>query len=100
MTKSSPDSNQQTQVKERTIPRYKVIFMNDNKTTFEFVVLVLNTYFGKTIQVAADLAMEIHNNGLGCAGIYPLELAELKRDQTLSAARASGYPLTLTLERE
>lgn len=79
-------------------PMYKVIMHNDNTTTFEFVIYVLTTIFGKESNEAAQLTQQIHDTGFAIAGIYALEHAELKCDQTHSMARARNFPLTCTLE--
>lgn len=85
--------------KTRKMPLYKVIFHNDDVTSFGFVIGVLMGYFNKSAQDAEKLAVEVHETGSGLAGIYTLELAELKKDQTISLARAYKFPLYLTLEK-
>lgn len=84
--------------KTRTIPMYKVIYINDDYTSFDFVINSLVAIFNKTIQDAEKLAREVHETGAGLAGIYSLELAELKKDQVVSAARAQKFPLQLVIE--
>ena len=96
MAEASPAS----EAKTKSIPRYRVIFWNDNKTSFEFVIWAVQTYFFKSFLDAQSFAIEVHLKGSGCAGVYSLELAELKQEQTLSAAKAQNFPLILTLERE
>lgn len=85
-------------VTPRLTPLYKVIAHNDDVTTMEFVVKVLLEIFKKSEQEAIQLMMDIHNTGLGIVDVLPLELAELRVDQTHSMARARGFPLTLTIE--
>lgn len=82
----------------RLCPQFRVIFHNDNKTTFDFVILVLIRFFNKAELDAVSLAAKIHVEGSGCVGIYPLEVAEFKRDQAVSMARASKFPLQITIE--
>lgn len=93
----------ETQLEEktvtRTVPMWKVIMHNDSVTTMEFVMTVLLRYFGHDSDSAFRLMMQIHEEGMGIAGIYPLEVAELKKEQAESEARTSKYPLKLTLER-
>lgn len=80
--------------------RFKVIILNDDYTPMEFVVGVLTSYFNKTIDEASALTTEIHENGKGVAGIYPLEIAETKLRQTIKLARKEEYPLSIKLESE
>ncbi len=79
---------------------YKVIMHNDNKTPMEFVTMVLMRFFQKEQQEAERLMMEIHETGVGLAGVYTFEGAEFRVDQAHSAARTHGYPLTCTMEPE
>lgn len=80
--------------------RFKVIILNDDYTPMEFVVGVLTSYFNKTIDEADALTTEIHENGKGVAGIYPLEIAETKLRQAIKLARKEEYPLSIKLESE
>lgn len=84
--------------KTRTIPMYKVLILNDDKTTMEFVVAILKTIFNKSTEDAKKITVEIHETGCGLAGVYTKELAELKQEQTISQARAYKFPLQLTIE--
>ncbi len=82
------------------IPKmYKVILHNDDKTTFDFVIMVLTTIFHRTIDDAISLTKEIHVNGQGIAGSpYTHEVAEEKTSETILFARANGFPLMATFE--
>lgn len=82
------------------IPKmYKVILHNDDKTTMDFVVSVLVQIFHKTVEEAIEVTMHIHHNGQGIAGSpYTREIAEEKTSETISYARANGFPLTATFE--
>ena len=80
--------------------RFKVIILNDDYTPMEFVVCVLITYFNKTVEDADALTAEIHKNGKGIAGIYPLEIAETKLRQAMKLARKEEHPLSIKLESE
>jgi len=93
-----PDTTSKS--KKRYCPRYKVIMHNDNTTTMDFVVAILMAVFNKSEQEAVETMLEIHHNERAIAGLYALEHAELKRDQTHSAARTKGFPLTCTIEPE
>ncbi len=80
------------------IPPFKVVFLNDDKTTMEFVVHVLRTVFGKDLDTAVRLMLEVHHTGATTVAILPKELAELRQLQTHSAARAAGFPLRCVIE--
>ena len=79
---------------------YRVILLNDDYTPMEFVVGVLITYFNKTVDEADAITTEIHKNGKGIAGIYPLEIAETKLRQAMKLARKEEHPLSIKLESE
>lgn len=76
---------------------WKVLFHNDDDTPMEFVTSVLMRFFGHDENRAHEIMMTVHERGIGLAGIYPLELAELKQGQVISAARPH-YPLKVTIE--
>jgi len=77
---------------------YKVVLLNDDYTTMEFVVNVLETVFQKTPAEAYRIMMQVHVNGRGIAGIYPWEVAETKVEALTSMARHAEYPLRATIE--
>ena len=79
-------------------PKYSVLLHNDNYTTMEFVIEVLQTYFGKSYDAAMQVMLKVHNEGRGVAGIYSFEIAETKVSQVTEHARSSGYPLKCTME--
>ena len=90
------ETKEQTEVKEPG--KYKVILHNDEKTTFDFVIHILTTVFGKSFKEAAELTMHVHEKGSAVAGIYTYQIAEMKVEESISLARRAGYPLTLTAE--
>ena len=81
----------ETQKKEPTL--YKVVLLNDDYTTMEFVVQVLESVFQKSPAEAYQIMMHVHVNGRGIAGVYPWEVAETKAEKVISLARESGFPL-------
>jgi ATP-dependent Clp protease adaptor protein ClpS len=81
-------------------PRFKVILYNDDYTPMEFVVTLLERIFGKGPSEATQIMLAIHNNGLGVAGVYVLEVAETKVVQVHRAAEQRGYPLRAGVEKE
>jgi ATP-dependent Clp protease adaptor protein ClpS len=91
-------------VKERTgtrqqePTRYRVILLNDDYTTMEFVMQVLETLFQKSPAEAYQIMMHVHVNGSGIAGIYPWEVAETKAAAVMTMAREAGFPLKAVTE--
>ena len=78
---------------------YKVVLHNDETTSMEFVISVLENIFHKTNKDAVTIMMAIHNEGKGVAGSpYTKEIAEEKAYETVSYARRFGYPLQATYE--
>lgn len=80
--------------------RWKVIFHNDDYTTREFVIEVLQRYFDKDESEATYIMLSVHYKGAGIAGLYPKDVAETKVDQVSKHARKSGFPLRVTAEPE
>ena len=79
---------------------WKVYLLNDDYTTMDFVVDVLEGIFRMSPAEAHGTMMHIHRNGKGLAGVYPHEIAETKAAAAIDAARSAGFPLQATLERE
>ena len=77
---------------------FKVVLLNDDYTTMDFVVQVLETVFQKSPAEAYRIMMQVHLNGRGIAGVYPWEVAETKADKVASLASEAGYPLRATIE--
>ena len=78
--------------------RYAVLLLNDDYTTFDFVVEVLQKFFRKTAQEAAEITLKVHHEGKGLAGVYSYEIAETKCAQVADYAQNHGYPLRATAE--
>lgn len=91
-------------VKERVKPQkqhptlFKVVLLNDDYTTMEFVVHVLETVFQKSPAEAFRIMMQVHQSGTGVAGVYPWEVAETKVEAVTSMARHAEYPLRAAIE--
>lgn len=80
--------------------KYKVLLLNDDYTTMEFVVFVLQKVFHHSQASATRIMLHIHNGGVGVAGIYTREVAETRVAQVQHLAREAGHPLQCTMEPE
>ena len=78
---------------------YKVLMLNDDYTPMEFVVHVLERFFGKNREEATQIMMHVHRRGVGVCGVYTYEVAETKVNQVMDFARANQHPLQCTLEK-
>ena len=81
-------------------PMYKVILHNDDYTSMEFVVEILINVFGKSLEKATQMMLNIHNKGKEMCGIYPRQIAETKVETVHNLASNKGFPLKSTLEKE
>jgi len=89
---------ERVKTEQREPSMFKVVLLNDDYTTMEFVVHVLETVFQKSPAEAYRVMMHVHVNGSGIAGVYPWEVAETKVDAVTSMARAAEYPLRAAIE--
>jgi ATP-dependent Clp protease adaptor protein ClpS len=89
---------ERVQVQKREPALYKVVLLNDDYTTMEFVVNVLETIFQKSPAEAYRIMMQVHVNGSGIAGVYPWEVAETKVETLTSMARQAEFPLRAAIE--
>ena len=80
---------------QRTQPpqMHQVVMLNDDYTPMEFVVLVLQEFFGKDRETATQIMLKIHLDGKGICGVYTKDVAATKVDLVLDAAHKSGHPL-------
>lgn len=78
--------------------QYKVLMHNDDYTTMDFVVEVLETVFNKSPSEAVQIMLNVHRNGIGVCGIYTAEVAETKVETVHSMARQHGFPLKCSME--
>ena len=104
--KTEPAKKTEEKIEERTdeatrlAPRWKVILLNDDVTTFQFVIELLQSLFHKPRQEAELLTREIHDTGAALITVTSRERGELYVEQVRSLARPRGFPLTATLEPE
>ena len=79
---------------------FKVIILNDDYTTMEFVVFVLETIFMKSPSEAVQIMLHVHKAGRGVAGIFTKQIAEAKIEKVHHEAKSEGFPLRCLLEEE
>ncbi|MBK7313603.1 ATP-dependent Clp protease adapter ClpS [Candidatus Aalborgicola defluviihabitans] len=77
---------------------YQVALLNDDYTPMEFVVVVIQEFFGKDLESATRIMLKIHLDGKGVCGVYTKDVAVTKVDQVLEAAHKSGHPLKCICE--
>ncbi|MEO7189627.1 MAG: ATP-dependent Clp protease adaptor ClpS [Vicinamibacterales bacterium] len=99
MTQKTGDAVKERVKTEKQEPTlYKVVLLNDDYTTMEFVIQVLESIFQKSPAEAYQIMMHVHVNGRGIAGIYPWEVAETKAEAVIGLAREAGFPLKAVTE--
>ena len=91
---------ERTRQKTKEPELFQVVLLNDDYTTMEFVVEVLQTIFNKPPAEAFQIMLHVHTKGRGLCGVYPFEIAETKVETVHERARANGFPLKATLEPE
>ena len=90
----------QTRPKTKRPPLYKVLLLNDDFTPMEFVVIVLERFFGLNHAQSFDLMLTVHKKGLAVVGVFSFEVAETKVTQVMDFAQRHEHPLQCTLEKE
>ena len=85
---------------QKTAPpqMYQVVMLNDDYTPMEFVVVVIQEFFGKDLEAATQIMLKIHLDGKGVCGVYSKDVAATKVDQVLEAANKAGHPLKCVSE--
>jgi len=100
------DDDRQTGVVVKSKPKtkkpslYKVLLLNDDYTPMEFVVHVLERFFGKGREEATQIMLHVHRRGVGVCGVYTYEVAESKVTQVVDFSRRHQHPLQCTMEKE
>ena len=90
----------ESETKLQRPPLYKVLLHNDDFTSMEFVVYILQTVFNHGESEAIAIMLNVHRLGIGLAGIYTYEVAEMKVAKVSSIAQASEFPLLCTIEED
>jgi len=94
------DAVVRTKDQTREPSMYKVLLLNDDYTSMEFVVEILIGVFHKSIEEATDVMLKIHRQGIGLCGVYTQGVAETKTEQVHALAREKDFPLRCIMERE
>ena len=100
------DGDEQTGVitkpkpKTKKPPLYKVLLLNDDYTPMEFVVAVLERFFGLTHAQSFEIMLTVHKRGVAVVGVFSYEIAETKVTQVMDYAQRHQHPLQCTMERE
>ena len=89
-----------TKTKVQRPPLYKVMLLNDDYTPMEFVVHVLERFFGLNHAQAFEIMLTVHKKGLAVVGVFSFEVAETKVAQVMDFARRHQHPLQCTMEKE
>ncbi len=103
-------AKEETFIQEKTVtndreslqepPLYKVLLHNDDYTTMDFVVMILQTIFNKNTDEATRVMLNVHHQGVGIAGVYTREIAETKVALVHRIAKRNQFPLKCSLERD
>ncbi|WP_110814217.1 ATP-dependent Clp protease adapter ClpS [Pseudoroseicyclus aestuarii] len=90
----------ETRVKTKRPPLYKVLILNDDYTPMEFVVHVLERFFGLSHAQAFEIMLTVHKKGVAVVGVFSYEIAETKVAQVMEFAQRHQHPLQCTMEKE
>lgn len=90
----------ETKPKTKRPPLYKVMLLNDDYTPMEFVVAVLERFFGMNHSQAFEIMLTVHKKGVAVVGVFSHEIAETKVAQVMDFARRHQHPLQCTMEKE
>ena len=98
----STDTGVLTKTKPKTQrpPRYKVLLLNEDYKPMEFLVMVLERFFGLTHAESFEIMLVVHKKGLAVVGVFSHEIAETKVGQVMDFARRQQHPLQCTMEKE
>lgn len=86
-------------IKLKEPKKWNVIILNDDHTTVDFVIMLLQVVFGHSIESAKRITESVHTEGAGVAGVYDFEIAEVKAVDATKMARENGFPLQIKIEK-
>lgn len=92
--------DEKIKITTREPSKYKIIFINDDKTPMEFVVNLLVEYFKHSDEIARTITLKIHQEGSGVVGVYNYEIAEQKALEATGISRDNGFPLRIKVEED
>jgi len=95
---SNIEAKTKTNISVKEPPMFKVIYLNDDRTTAEFVISSLIDHFEYTADTAETITIDIHESGSAVVAVLPYEVAEQKGIEVTVSARSEGYPLQIKLE--
>ena len=98
--RAETDVMTRTRSKPKKPAMYRVLLLNDDFTPMEFVVRILEKFFGKDNQEAMEIMLQVHHRGVGICGVYTCEIAETKVHLVMDYACKNGHPLQCTMEKE
>ena len=100
MTDSAIETKTNIQIREdlKEPPMFKIIYLNDNQTSMEFVIETLVELFDYSPNTAEKITYDIHEEGAAVVAVLPYEIAEQKGIEVTVSARSNGYPLQVKLE--
>lgn len=96
--------NREEQLLERELqkkaapPMFKVVLLNDDYTPMDFVIIVIQQFFGKDRESATQIMLKVHHEGRGICGVYPKDIAATKMEQVIAFARKHQHPLQCIIE--
>ncbi len=96
LSRFSEETEEELDIKEP--PKYRVLLHNDNFTTMDFVVHILESVFNKNSMEAVQIMLNVHKKGIGVCGVYTMEVAETKVEMVHSLARSNKFPLKCSME--
>lgn len=100
MANAEVNSKIKPNVNLREPPLFKIIYLNDDVTSMDFVVSSLIDYFNYNTDTASAITIDIHEKGSAVVAVLPYEIAEQKGIEVTLEARAQGYPLQVKVEAE
>lgn len=89
-----------TKPKPKKPSMYRVVLLNDDYTPMDFVIYILERFFGKNKEEATEIMFNVHRKGVGTCGVYTHEVAETKVNLVMDCARKNEHPLQCTMEKE
>jgi len=98
--KYSQQIEEKTEIRRGNPSFYNIFLLNDDYTTMDFVVHILESIFQKNLTEATQIMLHVHKQGIGLAGVYPKEIAETKVETVHRLARGNEFPLKCIMEKK